>query len=126
MSCEQMDFNKRWKERIVNLVNQKNSFLENPELFLEKVWEASLVLKEIPPRSYLESVWLDATLRLTGVMRPEELTVLKDGLERVWKEKADKKLWDDIDVFRFKAVVNSLMVCQDARKVSCVKMVPDL
>jgi len=127
MSCEQKDPDKEWNKRMVNLVNQKNSFLENPELFLKEVWrEASYFLAGVPPDWYLENVCLKATSMLTGVMRSEELTTLINGLEKIRIREVEGLPGNKMEIFKFKSVINSLMTCQDARRVSCVKMVPDL
>lgn len=125
MSCEQKDLAKEWNKRVVDLVNQKDKFLKDPEAFLATVWTmADYDQVALPSISEMEIACLKAVLRFTGGMRPEELTALKEGLEKTWKEK--KANGEDRLEFEFRCTVNSLMVCQDVRRVSCVKMVPDL
>ncbi len=129
MSCEQKDPDKEWNKRTINLVNQKNSFLEDPELFLKRVWrEASreLGVNGIPFKPDFEDECLEATVKLTSVMRPEELTALECGLKKIWIERMSGLAGGDIERSMFESVINSLMACQEARRVSCVKMVPDL
>ena len=125
MSCEQKDLAKEWNKRVVDLVNQKDKFLKDPEAFLATVWTmADYDQVALPSISEMEIACLKAVLRFTGGMRPEEMNTLKERLQKVWEEKKANK--DDSLDFEFRCAINCLMVCQEARKVSCIKMVPDL
>lgn len=128
MSCEQKDPDKEWNKRIVDLVKQKDRIIENPRLFPREMWAVgeSLYRRPRSERIIFADACLEATVMLTGVMRPEELTALENGLKRIWAERVGKLTEDDSEREEFTLAINNLMACQDARKVSCVKMVPDL
>ncbi len=130
MSCEQEDPNKKWNERTTILISQKNKFLKNPGEFLVSVLsEFSYDLDAFPSDSELETAFLKTVLRFTSTMRPEEIAILKERLEKVWEEKKTEVLskpYSETNAFGFQSAINCLKVCQEARKVSCFKMVPDL
>lgn len=127
MSCEQ-----KFEQRVSLLRRRKEYLFGRPGYLVDLIATEARFLSQRPKfpemmQRSLEDSFIEAAMLVTGGTRPEELDALIREVEQKWNEKICRLPPDqDEEEINYRLAINSLRVCQEVMRVSCVKTVPNL